>query len=145
MEALSVVASAFAVASLAIQAAESVKKITGFWNSVLDAPQSVSDIIKDLDIVLSALEDIVSEASGARPDYNSLALSSSVLHACADKIQRLQNLLKRIQLGLNAKKWRRRTVACFKAAWMEGKISKFQDSVRDLKTTLIIARQTAIR
>ncbi|KAH8590571.1 hypothetical protein B0O99DRAFT_745104 [Bisporella sp. PMI_857] len=144
MEALSGVSSAFAVASLAIQAADSVKKLSRFWDSVQDAPQSVSDIIEDLGIVSNALEDIAYDANSARPHSRSLELSLSSLHICSDKVQRLQILLEELSLGLSAAKRRKRTWASFKAAWIQDKISKFQDSVRDLKTTLVITRQTAI-
>jgi hypothetical protein len=145
MEVLSGVSSAIAVVSLAIQAADGVKKLSNFWGSIQDAPQSVSDIIEDLSIVSSALEDISHEANNTKPHCRSLCLSLSGLRVCSDKIQRLQSLLEELQSGLSAVKRRKRTWAAFKVAWTENKIAKFQDSVRDLKTTLVITRQTATR
>jgi len=144
MEVLSGVSSVLAVASLALQVADSVKKLSNFWSSVRDAPQSVADIVDDLGIVSKALEDIGREANTSRLHSTSLDLSLTSLHLCSEKVQRLQSLLEEFQSGVSATKRRKRVLASFKAAWMEDKISKFHDSVRDLKTTLLITRQSSI-
>ncbi|KAH6675818.1 hypothetical protein B0J14DRAFT_372822 [Halenospora varia] len=60
MEALSGAASVFAVVSLAIQIADSTKKLSEVWSSIKNVPQSIQTITQDLELVSSALEDIAS-------------------------------------------------------------------------------------
>ncbi|EPE30559.1 Ankyrin repeat-containing protein [Glarea lozoyensis ATCC 20868] len=143
MEVLSGVSSVIAIVSLTVQTANGVKKLSDFWSSIQNAPQSVSDIIEDLAIVSNALEDIGHEADSARPHSRSLDMSLSCLRSCSEKVQRLQKLLEELQSGLSATKRRKRAWSSFKVVWSENKIANFQNAVRELKTTLLITRQTA--
>jgi hypothetical protein len=145
MEALSGVSSAFAVVSLAFQTAESIKKLCNFWRAVEDAPEAVREIIRDLNLLSEVLEDIGHEANSARPHSRSFALSLSVLTQCSENVQRLRGFLNSLEPGFASEKRRVRTWSAFKAAWKDDKIHKFQEMVRDLKATLLIARQTSIK
>ena len=51
-------ASVIAVVSIAIQLADSVKKLSDFWKSVEAAPLDVQTMITDLDLLSLVLHDI---------------------------------------------------------------------------------------
>lgn len=55
MEGLSSASAAFAVISLAVQLAESVKQLVEFWQAIEDAPGDVSELFSDLELLSAFL------------------------------------------------------------------------------------------
>lgn len=55
MEGLPSASAAFAVISLAVQLAESVKQLVEFWQAIEDAPGDVSELFSDLELLSAFL------------------------------------------------------------------------------------------
>ena len=137
--------SIIAVVSLAIQFGDSIKKFCDFWDSIQEAPREVRIISGDLSIVSDVLEDIRQEAESSRPYSRSLSTSLAALKQCADSLETLQELIDGLEPGFSSQEWKRRKWTAFKTAWKGEKIRRFQDGLRDMKLTLILARQNSNR
>lgn len=88
--------------SLAVQLADSVKKLCEFWNSVRDAPEDVRAISTELELLMSVLTEIAAGAQHVEPDVALIA----VLKHCTLKVKtlgrwfaRLMPTLFRLALG----------------------------------------------
>ncbi|PMD42284.1 ankyrin [Hyaloscypha variabilis F] len=77
MEGLGAAASVIAVASLALQLAESVTHLCEFWQSITDAPESVRDIAKELHVLSTILASIANTALPERQIDMKLVLETS--------------------------------------------------------------------
>ncbi|KAL9036589.1 MAG: hypothetical protein Q9214_006064, partial [Letrouitia sp. 1 TL-2023] len=95
MEGLSATASGLAVASIAIQLADSVKKLHDFWNSIKDAPETVRVITNDLKLLSSVLADIASEAQHGELDV----VLEDVLSACTTSVDALNIIVNDLEPG----------------------------------------------
>lgn len=145
MEALSGASSVLAVVSLAIQIADSVKKLSEFWSSIKNAPQSIQTITRDLELVSSAFEDIGTGPQNDRSHSKDLTLCLDILQSCEQNVKRLCDLTDDLKLGLESKSRGTRLWSGVKATWREEMIRGIQETLRDLKITLILARQTFTR
>ena len=68
MDGLSAGASVIAVVSVALQLVESVKHLYDFWESIEEAPESVRDIAKELNVLSTILASIANPALLQRPN-----------------------------------------------------------------------------
>ncbi|CAG8953604.1 hypothetical protein HYFRA_00010063 [Hymenoscyphus fraxineus] len=129
--------SGIAVASIAIQLADSIKKLLEFWDSVQNAPTKVQTVLEDLDLLTSVLEDIhrVQVQCGADPN------TTRLLHNCKEKMKPLFEILNELQTGFGSGKKHVVKWAAIKAAFREDKIRAMEISITDTKLTLLLARQ----
>ena len=134
-------ASVFAAVSIAIQLAESVKKLGDFWKSVKEAPQDVQNIITDLDLLTDALCEIALEAQRIEPD----ATLESALRNCQFNTSLLIDILNELQPGFASSRRAVRKWTAFRSILKWDKIKKFQATVDRLKSTLMLMRQNQIR
>lgn len=141
MEGLSAAASAIAVASLAIQLAENVKKLCDFWNSIKEAPEDIRAISTDLDLLSSVLTQIAYETQHVEPDATLVA----ALHGCSIKVNKLATLLNEIEPGLASTRSHLRKWTAFKAVLKHGQLMKFQEALEKLKGTLLLVQQNQNR
>jgi hypothetical protein len=146
MEVLAGASSTFAVLSLAIQLAENIKKLHCFWSSVQDAPLEIRGILKDLDIVSEILDEILVDSEDRdKPFDRSLIVSLRALERCAESLQTLKGVVDALNNGLGDGRWKTRKWAALKMVWKEDKIVKFLEVLRDVKITLLLARQNSSR
>lgn len=141
MEGLSAAASSIAVVSLAVQLADSVKKLCDFWESIKEAPSDMKEISTDLELLSGVLTDIAYEAQHVGPNATLLAS----LDACSFKVKRLVTLLDEIEPGFASTSSRVRKWTAFKAVLKSGKLTKFQEALERLKGTLLLVQQNQNR
>ena len=137
MEGLSAAASGIAVVSVAIQLAESFKKLSDFWKSIKEAPEDIRAISTDLDLVSSVLAEIARDTQHVAPDDTLIA----VLNACWDKVKLLTGIVNQIEPGFASASLRVRKWTSFKAVLRRGELIKFQEGLERLKSTLLLVQQ----
>ncbi|KAI9719084.1 MAG: hypothetical protein M1812_003714 [Candelaria pacifica] len=137
MDGVSSAASGIAVASLAIQLAENVKKLYEFWQSVKDAPDDVRTCVGDLRLLSAALDNVASRESIQGPNL----IVTEILNNCVGKIKILSGIVESFEAGFASTKARVRKWSAFKAALKIEKIRKFRIALQEVKITLILARQ----
>ncbi|OBT70485.1 hypothetical protein VE03_00070 [Pseudogymnoascus sp. 23342-1-I1] len=133
MDGLSGVASGIAVVSLAIQLAESVKKLCDFWESVKDAPAHFGAIQTDLRLLSMVLEKIDRERDLSDPCLR------DVLKNCEGQVASLHKIVGDIVPGFKAGSRRTRTWASFKAAFKIEKVDEFKSCLQGMMLTLQLA------
>ena len=93
-------ASAFAVVSLALQLADSVKKLYDFWESVRDAPRDIQATTSDLKILQSILSSIAQDAQHTEADE----ILTNALQSCNTEVATLVSILEGIQPGFSSRR-----------------------------------------
>jgi hypothetical protein len=142
MEGLAGASSAIAVVTVAVQLADGIRKLLEFWESIKDAPTDIQAFSKDLKIVLEVVEDLRDQNHYPRPHCRSVAANSAALELCLDSLKILQGLIDKLDLGLSSDKPLNRKWAAIKSAWKNNNIAKFRERLRDMKLTLLVARQS---
>ena len=137
MDLLSSSASVFAVVSLAVQLAESAKKLHEFWGSIKDAPDTIRGIVSDLELLSDVLTRIALEAQSSRPDETMIA----ALKGCGVKLQIITAQVDKLEPGFASKNLSIRKWSAFKTALKSEKLEKMQLAVEGAKTTLMLAQQ----
>ena len=141
MDGLSAVASGIAVFQLAVQLAESFKKICDFWKSIEEAPEEIQAISGDLNLLSSVLIKIAQETQHVEPDTTLIA----ALNGCRVKVKTLTTLLNEIEPGFASKSLRIRKWTAFKAVLKHRELTKFQEALERLKSTLLLVQQNEFR
>lgn len=95
MEFVSGIASFAGIGPLAIQLADTVKKLSEFCNSVQDAPGDINAIVKDLQTLLNILHVIQSEGHHHGSDANSKIhnATETCLHKANSLLDYISNLV----------------------------------------------------
>ena len=141
MEGLSAAASGIAVVSVAIQLAESFKKLSDFWKAIKEAPEDIRAISVDLELLSSVLIQIAYETQHVEPDMTLIA----ALNGCCVKVKTLTTLLNGIEPGFASTSSRVRKWTAFKAVLKHGELMKFQEALERLKSTLLLVQQNQYR
>ena len=134
MDGLSTAASVIAVTSLALQLAESTKKLIEFWDSIQNAPEEVDDIKLELESLRNVLEQIGHEAQHQPPNR----LVEPALRLCSRKINAVRSLTTDIESGFTSSKICTRKWSALRAVWSRKKLEKIQSSLERLKATLTL-------
>ena len=137
MDGLSAAASGIAVVSVAIQLAESFKKLSDFWKSIKEAPEDIRAISTDLDLLSSVLAEIARETQHVGPDDTLVA----VLNACCGRVKLLTAIVNQIEPGFASASFRVRKCTALKAVSRRGELMKFQEALNSLKGTLLLVQQ----
>lgn len=137
MDGLSAAASGIAVVSLAIQLAESVKKLHDFWESVKDAPKHFCAIQTDLRLLFTILEKIDREEDLSDPYIR------DVLKNCEGQVASLVTTVSDIVPGFKAESRRTRAWASLKAAFKKEKVAEFKSCLQETMSTLRLALMMA--
>lgn len=140
-DALATAASGIAVVSLAIQLAESVKKLCDFWTSIKEAPEDIQAISTDLDLLSGVLTRIAYETQHVEPDATLVA----TLNGCWAKVRKLTVLLNGIEPGFASRSLRVRKWTALRAVLKHGQLMKFQAALESLKGTLLLVQQYQYR
>lgn len=88
MDGLYGAASVIGVVSLAIQLADSVKKLLNFWDSVQNAPDNVKAMAKGLRVLSVVLDNIETHQKLHGEDQT----TTELLDSCRDHVTALMNL-----------------------------------------------------
>ena len=134
MDGLSAAASVIAVTSLALQLAQSTKKLFEFWDSIQNAPEEVNDIKLELESLRNVLEQIGHEAQHQPPNR----LVEPALRLCSRKMNTVRSLSTDIESGFTSSKICTRKWSALRAVWSRKKLEKVQNSLERLKATLIL-------
>lgn len=137
MDGLSAAASAVAVVSLAFQMADTAKQLCDFWSSIKDAPEEIRTVVADLELLTRVLAEMASEAQHIGPDITLAA----VLQSCTGKLKSLTALTNSLELGFSSSSSRIRKWTAFKFVLKSEKLTKFQEVLDSLKSTLVLAQQ----
>ena len=140
MEGLSPVSSIVSVVSLAFQIGASIQKLCDFWEVVEDGPRAVRTILTDLHVVSNVLEDIRCDANLLKPHSRALYACLTALDGCGESVEVLGAIVNDLQPGFSCQKGTTKKFTALKIAWKADKIRRFQESLRDMKTTLTLAR-----
>jgi hypothetical protein len=140
MEGLSAASSVIAVVSLAIQIGASIQKLCDFWDVVEDGPKGVRAILTDLHVVSNVLEDIRCDASLFKPHSRALNACLTALDGCRESVEALSAIVNDLQPGFSSQNGTAKKFTALKIAWKADKIRRFQESLRDMKITLTLAR-----
>ena len=138
MDGLSAAASGFAVFSVAVQLAESFKKLCDFWKSMKDAPEDLRAISIDLKSLSNVLIQTANETQHVEPDPTLI----DALNCCCFKIN---TILNEIQPGFSSKKSRVRQWTAFKAVLKHGELMRLQLALDRFKATLLLVKQDQYR
>ena len=137
MDVLSSAASAMAVASLAIQLAEKAKRLCDFWSSIKDASEYIRAINADLELLTSVLAEMAFEAQRTSPNTTLAA----VLQSCTGKLKLLAALTNSLEPGFASSSSRTKHWTAFKLILKSEKLTRFQEVLESLKSTLVLAQQ----
>lgn len=138
MDALSGVASGFAVVSIAIQLTESLKKFADFINTVKEAPEDLESDLSELAMLSSILTEI-------RLQQSSSSNANSSVETCLNNLQ--QNIISfaalanRYRPHLSSQNSRTQKWGAFKTAVKSEKFNKYRESLSKEKLNLILALQ----
>ncbi|KAF2652831.1 hypothetical protein K491DRAFT_30399 [Lophiostoma macrostomum CBS 122681] len=133
MDGLTAASSALAVASVAIQVADSCIKLYEFWASVRDAPVEVAFVIEDLKYFTKVVKEIDRDKT-----YKAPSVGAGLL-CCQRKIQDLIVILARLDAGMDSPSRKVRIWTAFKANTRMKQLKKFRESLNEMKSTLMLA------
>jgi hypothetical protein len=122
MDGLSSGVSVLAVVSIAVQLADSIKRIYDFWNSVDDAPNSIRAVIGDLDLLVNVLSD----AAASEQKLAGGGVTEAILSTCQERINDLLRITQDLESGLASGRRRVRKWVAVKSVFKEKKIRDLQ-------------------
>ena len=137
MDGLSAAASGIAVVSVAVQLAESFKKLCDFWTSVKEAPEDIRAMSADLEILSNVLIQMARDTQHVEPDASLIA----ALNGCCVNVKILNTILNGVEPGFSSTKCRVRQWSAFKAVLKRGELLKFQVALDRTKATLLLVQQ----
>jgi len=132
MEPLSGGASVIAFVSLAVQLADSIKKLSDFWSSIQEAPQEISALVSDLRLISAVLQEIRNDVRDSAPDSTSM----QALRGCESLVGGLNALVDDLAPGFTSESRRVRKWTALKAFRRSEKIRKFHGDLANMKSTL---------
>jgi hypothetical protein len=137
-ELLGVAASGMNVVSLAIQIAESLKKLKDFCDLMKAAPEAIRVAIDEVETLSFILEDIDRDMqTQCFPDQETKAAVLKSYKLCWNSNEALKALVANLQRQLTKGKKRGR----FKVAMNQDKIESFQNNLESAKVTMLLANQ----
>ena len=138
MDGLSSAASVIAVVSIAVQLADSIKKLCEFWGSVQEAPEEIQNMKADLEPLSAVLSEIALDVQQHQiPDDT----STTVLNQYRSKVGILNAIIEKIEPHFALKSCRARTWSAIRTALKKKRLKKLHMTLEGLKTTLILVQQ----
>ncbi|TGO37875.1 hypothetical protein BHYA_0087g00340 [Botrytis hyacinthi] len=141
MEGLSSASAAFAVISLAVQLAESVKKLMEFWKAIEDAPGDICDLFDDLELLSAAL--IQNQRKFAQHSPYDL-IARRILTKCQKRVEHLSSKLSPTMSAFTSFSSRKRKWAALKIILKNEEIKKLRASVGESLVAVQMIKQDAI-
>ncbi|KAH7409134.1 hypothetical protein BKA64DRAFT_388235 [Cadophora sp. MPI-SDFR-AT-0126] len=137
MEGLGAAASVIAVASLTLQLVESVRQLREFWQSVTEAPESVGEIARELQVLSTILAQIANTTLPERPNEN----MKLALETCASQIEPLLSMTRQLIDHFRSNSTTKRKWAAIKSVFKAEKINQIRNAIERTKSTLLLAYQ----
>jgi hypothetical protein len=145
-EVLGVVASGVSIAQLTGQIATSIIRLKGFWDQVKNAPDEISNLIKELEVLNDVLCDLEPRETTSPPDFmaGSHAFRQS-LTLCYEATRELCNLADSLNLEIasSRKLWRAR--GCVKLVIKRDQIKRYKSRLKSAITLLSLSHQCYTR
>ncbi|TGO63123.1 hypothetical protein BCON_0015g00520 [Botryotinia convoluta] len=138
MEGLSSASAAFAIISLAVQLAESVKKLVEFWKAVEDAPGDICDLFNDLELLSAAL---IKKSEKHSPHD---LIARRILTKCQKRVEHLSSKLSPTISAFTSFSSRKRKWAALKIILKNEEIKKLRASVGESLVAVQMIKQDAI-
>jgi hypothetical protein len=140
MDGLSSASGVFAAVSIAVQLAESIKKIVEFGKAVKDAPTHIRTLFYDLEVL-----DAVFTRIGQLNNHVAIDnVAEKALQSCQIKLLKLQKAIDQAQLNIKSKSRFRRNWGAFKFALNEAEIQYIQISIEEAKSTLQLVQAQSL-
>lgn len=136
MDGLSAVASGFAVLSLSVQLAETIKRFCDFWEDVQNAPKIIRETVAELRLLQPIVDEIYHKEQSHGLDEAIIPILSSI----SEKIKQLVHVVEAYEPGLSSGSRRVRTWNNFKFSIKSNQIDKLRTSLEETKLTLMLAR-----
>lgn len=140
MEVVGAASGVIAIASIAIQLAETIQEIVEFGKAVQDAPADICALFQDLEVLRSALLQIHRTSSRIGID----GVTETVLKECERKIYKLKAELQPSISNLKSNKLARRKWSALKITLKRGKIESLQKVIEHAKSTLILIQNNTL-
>lgn len=141
MDPMSCIASIAGISSLAIQLADTAKKLSEFCSSVQDAPEDIKAIVKDLQTFLNILHDIENEEHLYGSDANSNIHNAT--ESCLHKANGLLDFLSSIWSQRVSSKRSKLHWSSIQVVFQGHKVEKLRLSISETKSSLGLALQYA--
>jgi hypothetical protein len=138
MEALTVAGGAIGIASLLIQLADQIQNLHCYWTSHKNAPEAVATIRLDLEQFRELLQQRADQTS------NPSKLRLRIVKQCQAKIRCLEELVEDLEPGFRSSNKTVRYWNKHKYTQRKRHIEKFQQTLHDAKSDLILANQDLI-
>ena len=146
-EVIGVVASGVTIGALATGITSSIIKLKSYWDQVQDAPDDVSDLIEELEILSNLLADI--EDDQRQNPMSSLILDSTstsrCLQHCKQGADRLKELTDSLSTDLIASNKIKRKWASAKVVLKKNQIVRYKARLERVIRLLSLSHQLYIR
>jgi hypothetical protein len=139
MDGLSAAASGIAVGSIAIELADSIKKIVEFGMAIRDAPKNMRTIFYDLNV----LQRVILQIHQTNRQIGVDGVAEVVLKDCQEKISILQAIIRPAMSELNSKNLPNQKWASFKITLKKNEIQSLQRSIAEAKLTLQLVQNNS--
>jgi hypothetical protein len=132
-----VISGSLGIVSLAIQVANSVKKLKDFLNSVKEAPDEIKYTIRQIE----ALDLVLSDRGADEDDQNISEAASIAMGTCKMFLNQaagnLQIIVKELDLAIS----QRKRMGSFKAVLKQSTLDKLKQRLRDAQDLLVLSNQ----
>ena len=146
MEALGGAANVIGVASLAIEVCKELQKVHAFWQSVKEAPDDITHVLKEINLFMTLLAVIAYNYQRRGYDHrnpNHIAATDTLrlcLETVHDMNDGLKDLKSQFSSGFVSQRW-----ASIKFIFRKDKWEKLMQQIERMKSLLIIVQTCHIR
>jgi hypothetical protein len=140
MEVVGAASGVIAIASIAIQLAETINEIVAFGKAVQNAPTRLRALFHDLE-VLAAVISHIQHLNGHVAFDN---VNENALRNCQTKISNLYKIIDQAQRRLKSKSLVRRKWGAFKISLQDDEIQSIQRSIEEAKLTLQLVQTKSL-
>lgn len=131
-EVLAIVASGIAVEQAASQLASGLLKTRQLWEQIQNAPERVSDLLADLDVIGALLGDVERQFTSGRlpPTFWNDATARRSSRLCQEAVERLEELCRSLQKHLESPKRSRRMLGAAKVVLKDEALTRYEERLR---------------
>jgi len=146
-ELVGVIASGISIGALVAQIGSSIIKLKGYWDEIQEAPETVRDLIDDIEDLHSILADIKDDQF--RNPVSALLLDGTSRTNCVTHCQRaankLEELAKELKTEIDSSKSIRRKFVATKVMLKKGKLDRYKDKLGRAVRLLALSEQCYTR
>jgi hypothetical protein len=142
-ELIGVVASGIAVATLAAQVVDNVRKLKAFWDSWEEAPKDLrclADDIETLSVIVAVIRDDHSQHGGSFLPLDETFIGKSIC-LCQAAANRLNLVVSELESEIKGRGGKGKRFVWIRLALKRDKMASFATALESTKLTLILANQ----